>query len=45
MRQERDDQMQRNETGNVKPFEGIEEDKSRGTRESAGYNLSLSEGV
>jgi len=35
--------MQRDETSDVKPFEGIEDDESWGTRESAGYNPSLSE--
>lgn len=28
--------MQRDETGDVKSFEGIEDDESRGTGESAG---------
>jgi len=44
VRQECDDQMQRDETGDVKPFEGIEDDESRGTGESTGVNPLLSEG-
>ena len=48
MRQDGNSQMQRDETSDVEPFEGIEDDENQGTRETTGtirHSLNADDGM